>query len=370
MAVNKERILIVDDEDVVRKVLHAELSRHGYECLEASNANQALEKMNGNPAALVILDIRMPGKTGIELLPEIIKAYPDTVVIMATAVNDTNTAIQCMKQGAHDYLTKPFQMDEIVLSVERSLDKRRLELKLKDYQKNLELKVREQTKKIRESFLNAITSLVYALEAKDKYTSGHSARVARISAMIANELRMPRNKIEKVELASLLHDIGKIGVRETILNKHSRLSDDEFQHIKSHCDIGERILRPIVEDKEVLDMVRHHHERYDGNGYPDGLSREQISDGAKILAVSDAYSRVTDKAQEKVLSEDAAILSIADAYDAMTSVRPYRTALSQKEAVEEIKRGIGHQFDPVIANAFLNVARKNMRGIEQNLSYK
>ena len=356
MAANQENILIVDDEDVVRKVLYTELSRHGYECQEADNADHALEKLRSSPAALVILDIKMPGKTGVELLPEIRGAYSDTAVIMATAVNDTNTAIQCMKQGAYDYMTKPFKMDELILNVERALEKRRLELELRDYKQHLEQKGEEQAKRIRSSFLNAITALVHALEAKDKYTSGHSQRVAKISVKIANVLGMPQDRVEKIELAALVHDIGKIGIRESVLNKTGRLNDEEFKHVQSHCEIGEHILYPIVDDRELLDMVRHHHERYDGTGYPDGLTGEQVSEGAKILALADTYSNIAqDHIKGKTSSQDANILAVADAYDAMLSSRPYRDALPVKQALEEIRRGIGIQFDPVVADAFLRL---------------
>jgi len=325
-------ILIVDDEEVIRRLLHQKLSSEGYQCQEAGNADQALNKLKSNPMELVILDIKMPGKSGTELLPEIKVRYPDTAVIMATAITDTSTAIQCMKQGAYDYITKPFNLDEVVLSVDRALEKRRLELENRDYQQHLEQKVEAQARKIRASFLSAITALAYALEAKDKYTSGHSQRVAETSVAIAKELGLSQHSIERIRQAGLIHDIGKIGVRESVLNKPGRLTDEEFHHIKSHCETGEHILTPIVEDEEILKVVRHHHERYDGRGYPDGLKGEQIPLGARILAV-------------------------ADTYDAMTSERPYREAMSDETACDEIKRCKGTQFDPVVADAFLRVRR-------------
>ncbi len=308
------------------------MTREGYRCEEASTGDEALNKIRSNPVALVILDIKMPGRSGIELLIELNANYPDIVVIMATAISDTDTAIHCMKQGAYDYLTKPFNLDEVVLSIERALKKRRLELENRDYQQHLEQKVEEQAKKIRSSFLNAITALVYALEAKDKYTSGHSQRVAEISVAIAKELSLPQPNIEKIRLAGLIHDIGKIGVKESVLNKLDKLSDDECLHIQSHCEIGEHILAPIVEDEQILKAVRHHHEHYDGTGYPDGLSGEQISLSAKILAVTDAY-------------------------DAITSGRPYREAASTETACDEIEHCNGTQFDPEVVDAFLRIRK-------------
>ncbi len=324
----QENILIVDDEESIRRLLLQKLSSEGYQCNEASNADQALEKLRNDAFSLVILDIRMPGKSGIKLLPEIKTGYPDTAVVMATATTDVNVAIQCMKQGAHDYITKPFNLEEVILSVDRALEKRRLELEIKEYRRHLEEKVEEQAKKIRASFLSAITALAYALEAKDKYTSGHSLMVANISVAIAKEIGLPQESVEKIKLAALVHDIGKIGVREAVLNKPSGLTDEEFDHIRKHPEIGEHILAPIADNEEILRFVRNHHERHDGTGYPDQLRDAQIPMGAKILAVSDAY-------------------------EAMMSARPYRKAKSDKVASAEIKRCKGTQFDPEVVDAFL-----------------
>ncbi|GAJ10485.1 unnamed protein product, partial [marine sediment metagenome] len=201
MSEKQATILIVDDEEMVRRLLHQKLSSEGYRCEEAGDADQALDELKSKPVALVILDIKMPGKSGTELLPEIKASYPDTAVIMATAITDTRTAIQCMKEGAYDYITKPFNLDEVVLSIDRALEKRRLELENRDYQQHLEQRVEAQARKIRASFLSAITALAYALEAKDKYTSGHSRRVAETSVAIATELGMPQDSIEKIKLA-------------------------------------------------------------------------------------------------------------------------------------------------------------------------
>ena len=324
-------ILIVDDEAAVRRLLQQKLSSEGYHCLEAGSADQALDRLRDSIVGLVILDIKMPSKSGVELLAEIRASYPDTAVIMAIAITDTSNAIQCMKQGAYDYVTKPFNLDEVALSVGSALDKRRLELENRDYQRHLERKIKEQAGKIRASLLNAITALVYALEAKDKYTSGHSQRVAKVSEAIARELGVPQQGIKKIRLAGLIHDIGKIGVRESVLNKPDKLTDKEFQHIKYHCELGERILAPIVEEKEILQVVRHHHERYDGSGYPDGLSGQQIPLGARILAV-------------------------ADSYDAMVSERPYREAMNIEAVCTEIERYVGTQFDPEVVGAFLRIS--------------
>jgi len=325
-------ILVVDDEVSIRKLLHQKLSAEGYQCQEAEGAVQALDKLRNNAIGLVILDIKMPGKSGVALLSEIRAMYPDVAVIMATAIADTNIAIQCMKQGAYDYITKPFNLEEVTLSVDRTLGKRRLELENRDYQQHLEQKVEAQARRIRASFISAVTALVYALEAKDKYTSGHSQRVADMAVATAEELGLPADSIEKIRLAGLIHDIGKIGVKESILGKRSGLTEEEFQNVRYHPEVGEHILTPIVDDKEILMMVRHHHERFDGTGYPDGLRAEKIPLGARILAV-------------------------ADTYDAMTSERPYREAMNVEAAYTEIEQGKGTQFDFRVAGAFLRTRR-------------
>ena len=325
-------ILLVDDEELIRRLLYQKLSAEGYRCEQAANAEQALVKLKEDSIELVILDIKMPGKSGVEFLPEIKAKYPDTAVIMATAISDANVAINCMKAGAYDYVNKPFNLDEVSFSVRRALEKRRLELENRDYQQHLEQKVEEQAQKIRTSFFNSVTALAYALEAKDIYTSGHSQRVTEVSVAIAEHLGLPKETIEKIRLAGLVHDIGKIGVRETVLNKADSLTDEEYEHVRLHSEAGEHILTPIVGDEEILKAVRHHHERYDGKGYPDGLKGKQIPLLARIIAV-------------------------ADTFDAMTSERPYRKALTKEAACAEVERCRGTQFDPEAADAFLEVRR-------------
>ncbi len=328
-----EKILVVDDEEAIRRLLTQKLTSIGYGCVTAENAADAMEVLRVNRVSLVILDVRMPGKSGLEVLPDIKSCYPDTSVIMATAVGEIETVVSSMKLGAYDYLSKPFNLTQMVLSVRRALATRSLELELRDYHENLARKVEEQSKQIRAAFLSSVTSLAFALEAKDGYTSGHSQRASKLAVAIAGELDLYDGLIEKIRIAGLLHDIGKIGIPETILNKPSRLTPEEYGRVRMHCEVGERILRPIVEDEETLSIVRHHHERFDGKGYPDGLARDSIPIGARILAV-------------------------ADTYDAITSERPYRRAMSPDVAVLEIGRNCLTQFDPSTAGALLRVFQK------------
>jgi len=343
MAEEQCSILLVDDEDTVRKVLHRKLAGKGYQCYEAANADQALYKLENNEVDLVILDIDMPGISGVELLPKIKASYPDTGIVMATTIGGTSVGIECIKLGAHEYITKPFILEEVAQIVGITLGKRKLELLKKEYQQHLEEKVEVQTKKISDLFIHAVTALAYALEAKDKYTSGHSLRVAEFSAVIAKEMGLPQASIEKIKMAGLVHDIGKIGVSESILNKPNRLTVEEYQHIQSHPKIGEHILAPVVEDSKILKLIRNHHEHYDGTGYPDHLRNTQISLGARIIAVSDAY-------------------------DAMTSERPYRKAMSNKVAITELERSNGTQCDPEVV-ATLSCLRKRGAFTFQNNGY-
>ena len=331
---NKTKILIVDDEVTIRRLIHQRLSKEGYHCSEAGSAEQALEKLANNLTELVILDIRMPGKSGIELLPEIKADYPDTAVIMATAVGEIDIVTQCMKQGAYDYISKPFNLDEMALNVDRALEKRKLELEIREYQQHLEQKVEEQTREIRRVFLGAIEALVFALEAKDKYTAGHSRRVTEIAVATGRELGLPPDKIEDLRWGGLLHDVGKIAVDQLIQNKPGRLTPEEYEHIMIHAHVGAGIVKPVVNEK-VVAMIEHHHDHYDGSGLHQVVAGKDIPLGARVLAV-------------------------ADAFDAMTSDRPYRSAMSVEKALNEIRRCAGTQFAPVVATAFLKIPAAKM----------
>jgi len=352
---HKGRVLIVDDEMRVREILSRKLTDDGYDCVTAPDGNVALKMLKTDPMELVLLDVMMPGKAGPEVLKEIKSKYPDTAVVMVTAIADVQTAIGLMRMGAYDYIIKPVELNVLSVSLDRALEKRKLIIENRDYQSHLEQRVEEQTKKIRQSFLNSTTSLAYALEAKDKYTHGHSERVTEIAVAVAREMAAPKYVAEKIRLAGLLHDVGKIGVSELILNKPGKLTEDEWDLVKAHCEVGERILSPIVEDKEILEMVRHHHERYDGKGYPDGLSGQQMIKNGTIIVGADTYTNL--------LSQGAMALAVADAYDAMTSDRPYRPAMLPEEACSELLRGKGKQFAPIIVDTFISLINKDKKPI-------
>lgn len=328
--VHKEaaQVLIVDDEPLVREMIARRLTEKGLVCADAASGDEALQKLQDGNFALVLLDIQMPHKSGLETLAAIRSGYPDIAVIMVTVVADIDIAIGSMKSGAYDFIIKPIDFDILALSVDRALEKRRLLLENREYQRYLEQRVKKQADKIRESFLNFVTSLVYALEAKDLYTSGHSQRVTEMAVQIGMAMSLNEEQLEKLRLAGILHDVGKIGVPESILNKPGRLEKYEYDIVKTHSELGERILHSIITEKEILRAIRHHHERYDGSGYPDGLSGDNIPWAAKILA-------------------------IADAYDAMTSDRPYRKAMPFSQVLSELEKGCGTQFDPQVLFIFL-----------------
>ena len=330
-----ETLLIVDDEAGIRKVLHLKLSREGYRCKEAATAEKALDILAASPIALVILDIRLPDKPGTELLPEIKMGYPDTAVVMATVVSKVSVATQCLKEGADDYICKPFDLDEVSLSIRRALEKRSLRLKIREYQQNLEEKVEEQTLEISNIFLGAIEALASALEAKDRYTGGHSRRVSEIALALGTELGLSSNDMEDLRWGSLLHDVGKIAVDQLIQNKPGSLTPEEYEHIMIHTHVGADIVRPVVNER-ITEMVEHHHDHYDGYGLNQVVAGKDIPLGARILAV-------------------------ADAFDALTSDRPYRPAISREEALDEIKRCMGTQFDPVVVNAFLRIMSRKSK---------
>jgi len=346
----RARILVVDDESQVGEVLSRYLNNIGHQCGVACDGDDALNKVYAEHFDVVLLDISMPGRSGIDVLKELQARYPDTAIIMVTAIADINIAIDAMRNGAYDYLVKPIDFNMLSISIERALERRRLLLENKEYQLYLEKKVEEQTAQIKQSFLGAINALVQALEAKDNYTKGHSIMVAEIAVAIARELGMPEERIEKIRLAALLHDIGKIGVKESVLNKQNELTAEEYDHIKSHCILGKRILQPIIEDDEILDIIVHHHEKYDGTGYPDGLAGEQLPKEAMIVAAAEEYATK--------LSQDIMVVAVADAYTAMSSDRPHRQALSTKAIEAELENNKGKQFDPAVVDALIRVLKR------------
>ena len=322
--------LIVDDEPRLRQVLLHLMKADGFHCLDAGNGVEALELLGREQVTLLMTDMQMPRMSGIELLREVRSRYPDVAVVMITGDSDVETAVGALSMGAMDYIIKPFQLEEVRARVKQALEKRRLILDNRDYQTRLEERVKAQQHRLEELFVAGIQSLSEALEAKDPYTRGHSVRVASYASCIAREFGLGKDLIRQIELGGHVHDIGKIGVREEVLNKSGALTPEEYEHIMTHPVIGWRILAPLLGDApRALNIVRWHHERFDGKGLPDRLVGQGIPLEARIVAA-------------------------ADTLDAITSDRPYRASeKTMSMAVAELVRNKGSQFDPDVVDAIV-----------------
>jgi len=261
---------------------------------------------------------------------------PGMMVIMMTGYPEIDMAVEAMRMGANDFLIKPVDLDLLVLSVKRALEKKKLEKEIETYHQHLESLVEKRTSKLQEAYqvlkkahFDSVNALAGAIEAKDPYTRGHSDRVRKMSLNIGRRLDFSQERLENLEYGALLHDIGKIGIKDEILQKEGLLNSQEYQHIQEHPLIGAKILEGIDFFKEKIPMIRNHHEHFDGSGYPDGLVGEAIPIEARIIAVSDAY-------------------------DAMTSMRPHRRVLPLQEVLLQFEMGKATQFDPDILEIFLS----------------
>lgn len=320
--------LVVDDEARLRQILMHLMRMDGFRCLEAANGADALELLEAYPVTLVLSDLRMPKMDGLALLRKVRERYADIAVVMITAVPDVEQAVSCLANGAMDYLIKPFLLEEVRARVAQALDRRRLILENRQYQERLKERVAAQASRLEEIFLAGVQALAEALELKDPYTRGHSVRVSQYSSILARTLGLDDETVRQIELGGHVHDIGKIGVREAVLNKTEKLTDEEYEHIMIHPVVGWKVLAPLLGDAPIaLNIVRSHHERIDGRGVPDGLAGDDIPLEARIVAV-------------------------ADAIDAMTSGRPYRgSEMTLDEALEELRRSAGAQFDSNVVAA-------------------
>src|SRR5207244_1678070 len=287
---NAVRCLVVDDEPRLRRVLVRVLEGEGVTCSEAGSGTEALEMMHHEPVPLVISDLRMPQMDGVTLLREILARWPDTAVIVVTAVAEVESAVACLQLGALDYVAKPFHLDEVRARVMQALDKRRLILENRMYQHQLEDRVQEPAHRIEELSLERLQALVHFLEEKDPYTRGHSVRVANYALGIGRQLQLDQEVIDLIALGAELHDIGKIGVSEAVLHKACKLSDAEYRHIMEHPVIGARILEPLMRDAPgALAIVRSHHERLDRSrpAAPDARSIEAPAAACCVAPMTD-----------------------------------------------------------------------------------
>jgi putative two-component system response regulator len=306
------------------------LQTQGFNCFEACSGKEGLQVLECiGETPLIISDMRMPELDGMGFLEVVRQRYPDSSVIMLSGMSETTTAVDCLHQGAADFLLKPISLGELQARVARALEKRALVLQNRFYQQHLENQVQAQALRIQELFLQGVQMLARALEAKDAYTRGHSIRVSQYAVATAARLGFAGPELDGIRLGGELHDIGKIGTRESVLHKPGSLTADEFRQITEHPALGERMLSPLAhESPDVLRIVRSHHERLDGKGFPDGLRGEKIPIEARIVAV-------------------------ADSFDAMTTRRPYRESRPADAAVSELRRVAGTQLDPHAVEAFV-----------------
>lgn len=330
-----EKILVVDDEEPLREVLTGLLEARGYLCRAVTNGHEATAEIERDGHDLVISDILMPGMDGLALLERMRTRNPDIPVILVTAMHDISVAILAMRNGAYDYILKPFEKEQLYMSVHRALEHRRLVRENKVYQRDLERLVEQKTqqlsralRELEQSYDYTLEALGGALDARDAETEGHSQRVTAVTITLAKSMGVSGEALRHIARGAFLHDIGKMGIPDNILRKPGPLDQNERGIMHSHCEIGYSLLATIPFLQEPAQIVLTHQERYDGTGYPRGLKGKQIPLGSRIFAV-------------------------ADSLDAMISNRPYRKALSIELARAEICKHSGTQFDPDVVKAFM-----------------
>ncbi|MFZ0294231.1 MAG: HD domain-containing phosphohydrolase, partial [Candidatus Sulfotelmatobacter sp.] len=330
-----DRILVVDDEEAIREIVCAILAAAGYTCKQAGSGLEALALLNsGDMFELMLSDLMMADLDGIGLLERTKEKFPDMPVVMVTAVHDISVALAAIRNGAYDYLLKPFEREQLLNAVGRALENRRLKVENRTYQINLESLVEARTDQLQEAIRNlersydiTLETLGDALDLRDRETEGHSKRVTAFTMAIARAMGVPREQIDIIARGAFLHDIGKIAIPDNILRKPGKLDEREQAIMREHCYHGYQMLKKIPFLAEVCEIVYSHQEHFDGRGYPRNLKGKEIPLGARIFAV-------------------------ADTLDAIISDRPYRAARTLAEARKEIEEWSGRQFDPAVVEVF------------------
>lgn len=319
------QVTVVDDEPTSLDVLVRAAKLQDFETQAARTAEEALELLEKEPTPIVVTDLRMPGKGGVWLCREIQKRWPAVSIIVITAGHDPDDIQKCLEAGAHHCLLKPVRFDDYHQALDTHLRNYHL-------RRDLEVKLTRRATRQQTTFQAAIRSLVRTQAAHDIEISRHCQRVRRLVLRFAEVLRLTPNQRRRLSLAARLHDIGKVGLSPAILHKPTPLTEDEFRLVREHPALGERILQPILRDRDILAAIRGHHERFDGQGYPDGLEGHDIPVLARIL-------------------------KLADCFDALTSERAYRPAQSTADALAELRSGAGSQFDPRLVARFESMFR-------------
>jgi len=350
MSIEAAKILVVDDEPHICQILWRWLTSDGYECVTAHSGEVARKLLESGNFQLVVSDIMMPGMSGIDLLSIIKTRFPDVAVIMATAVDDRNTATLSLELGAYGYVMKPFDKNDVLISVANALERRRLALLSQEYEHTLEKEIVERTREVRErekelalsleklerAFGQITDALSNVVEKRDPYTAGHQRHVANLACAIAGEMDASAEEIQGIRVAGILHDIGKMNVPGEMLVKPGRVTEVEFAVIKTHAEAGYDILKDIEFPWPVAAIAREHHERMDGSGYPLGLKERDILLESRIIAV-------------------------ADVVEAMSAHRPYRPALGMDKAVEEIRKNRGILYDNRVVDACIRVLERGFK---------
>ena len=345
-----ERILVVDDEDSIREIVCSMLGSAGYATTSAASGIEALGILeSGEQFALMLTDMMMAGMDGLALLERTKERFPDMPVIMVTAVHDISVALGSIRNGAYDYLLKPFEREQLLATVRRALENRRLRLENRSYQLELESRVETKTAELRNAMTElersydiTLQALGDALDLKDAETEGHSKRVTAYTIAVANKMGVPKEKISVIARGAFLHDIGKMAIPDAILRKPGPLTPEERLVMREHCYRGYQIVKRIPFLIEAAEIVYAHQEFYDGTGYPRGLRGDEIPLGARIFAIGDTL-------------------------DAITSDRPYRRAQSFKAAQSEILRFSSTQFDPEIVRVFMSIPESFWDGLRKDI---
>jgi len=345
-----ERILVVDDEYWITEVILEHLALEGFDAKMTNTSSEVMDLLARDPYDLVLLDIYMPAPDGLALLSQIRAQYPFLAVIMLTAFSDAKTASKAMMEGAYDYIVKPYQTSQLVSRIERALERSQLLRERDQAQQLLEQRVEEQTHTLRAqskqlsqmldrvllTYRATLKALEATLDVRDQSAPGHCRRVSKLAVQLGTKMGIQGNELVSLEHGALLHDIGKLGIPDTILLKPGPLTESEWTVMRRHPEIGSDIVGHIDFLQGALPIIRHHHERYDGGGYPGNLKGQEIPLLARIFAV-------------------------VDAFDAMTHQRPYNTVGKIKDVLDTLRRGKDKQFDPQIVDTFVAMIKEQMR---------
>ncbi len=341
------QVLIVDDDAQVREVLHQIFASEGYQCVLAGSGHEGLEAFRRARPPLTVTDLKMPGMDGIALLGAVRSEDADAAVIVLTGAPDLRTAVESLKLGAHDFIMKPVNVDQLLIAAERALERRQLLIERRQYQDMLEQRVAAATRdldaayrQLQATYQATLEALGSALDTRDVGTEAHSRRVHGYAIATAREHGVPDEALVDIGHGVLLHDIGKIGIPDGILLKPGPLTPEEWKVMRRHPEIGKRLIEGIPFLRGAVPIVYHHHEKWDGSGYPLGLKAQEIPMGARIFAV-------------------------VDAFDAMTFDRPYSKAVSFEVARAEIKRCAGSHFDPSVVESFLRLPEGRLEEIRR-----